>query len=293
MAKKTLYLLLDTETTMKNGMVFDMAFSLFDRKGKRYEHGSFLFKDVLAIEEPFYKDKIAEYWNLAYKRKVKPMSVRAVRRYFNNMLENYLANNKVIMCAYNAAFDTSHLGMTSENMVKKPFLSSKAKGLQFLDLWYAWVQGCPKNYGKHAPWTHEKPGTINPKNGRPLPWNIKTSAEAVYQFITKNPFFIEKHMAHSDIEIEQVILMDILKRKQKLPVVSSPKEFQAMPWKLAQERCKEYIIERIGKEQLLMETQVPDLTEKTGHMKEIQFPKLDSEIREERRQAELEAQSLA
>jgi len=49
MAKQTLYLMLDTETTMKNGLVFDAAFELFDRSGNTYEYGSYLFSDVLAI----------------------------------------------------------------------------------------------------------------------------------------------------------------------------------------------------------------------------------------------------
>lgn len=269
----------DIETTMKNGMAFDIAYDLIDKKKKVYESGSFLVKDVLAIEEPFYKDKIARYWTLAYKHKIKPMSMKAIRKVMNEVISDYLADkHKVVFCAYNAAFDTSHLSLTSQNIIKKPFLKESAKGLLFLDLWYAWVQGCPIDFGWHAPWTHgDKAGTINPKTGKRFPFNIKTSAEAVFRYISDNPAFIEEHIGYADLIIEKDILVNVLKRKKQLPIVTSPKFFQAMPWKIAQERCKVPIEARKNKQMSMLElmADIPDLTQKTGHMTEIVFPSSD------------------
>lgn len=265
MPRKVLYLLIDTETTKKNGLVFDAAFELFDKKGNTFETGSFIFKDILAVEEPFYREKIAQYWGLVYKQKAKPVYFRTFRRVFNNMLERYLNKGyKIVICAYNAAFDISHLALNCKHMLDgATFLNENTKGVYFMDLWHAWVMGCPVDYGYFAPMSDKG--------------NIRTSAEVVYRYISECHDFEEKHIAHSDILIEKVILMDIIRRKKKMPVVNTPAKFQAMPWKIAQERCHIPIAERKARQALMkpiLET-VPDLSTKTGHMADqptIVFP---------------------
>lgn len=279
MTQKTLYCLMDTETTMKNGMVFDFAFDLFDRSGKTFESGSYLFTDVLAIEEPFYKEKIAQYWQLVYKHHIKPASLRVVRRVFNKTLQRYIKKGyKIVLCAYNAQFDITHLGETSENILSKKWLEPETKNLWFYDLWHGWVAGCPVDYGWTAPLTHEKAGQKNPKTGKPFPFNIKTSAEAVYSYLVDNPHFEEKHIAFSDILIEKVILLDILARKKKMHIVRSPKDFISHPWKIAQERCRGPIEARKLRQMSMAPIleAVPDITTKdapmAGDIPTIVFP---------------------
>jgi hypothetical protein len=275
MARKTLYFLVDTETTEKNGMVFDMAFDLFDRTGRTYEYGSYLFKDVLMIEEPFFKEKIGQYWNLAFKQRVKPVSVRTARYVFNHIVGKYLRQGfKVVICAYNAAFDLSHLSLTCENLLNVKWMTPESKGVQFLDLWHGWVAGCPVEYGYTADFVHgAKAGTINPKTKKPFSWNIKTSAESVYKYIADNQHFEEKHIAHSDIIIEKVILLDILRRKKKLHIVDHPSKFVSMPWKIAQERCREPIEFRKAKQMSMAELIQPiaPVTEKKGGLQQTIF----------------------
>lgn len=272
MAKRTLYCIIDTETTMKNGLVFDFAFSLVDRHGFILEQGSFLFTDVLSIEEPFYKDKIAEYWKLVYKHKLYPTKIKVARRIFNDMLSGYLPNSKIVLCAYNATFDITHLSKTCRNLNDgMSWLTYETRKLMFMDLWHAWVQGCPVDYGWTAPFVHgDKAGTTNPKTGKPFSWNIKTSAETVYRYIVDNHSFEEKHIAYADLIIERIILLDILRRKKKLPIVSDPSNFVAMPWKIAQQRCRIPIESRKDKQLSLREliSEVPSLTVKNGNFTE-------------------------
>jgi hypothetical protein len=255
---------MDTETTMKNGLVFDFAFELFDKRGLTYESGSFLFKDVMSIEEPFYKEKIANYWVLASKKYVKPMTVRAVRRIVNNTLRKYTALGfQIIICAYNAQFDVTHMGMTSEELTGKKFLDPDIKGIKFFDLWHGWCVGCPIEFGYSAPMTPAG--------------NLRTTAETVFRYLTDNPNFVERHVAFFDLQIEKIILMDILKRKKKMHIVNSPKEFVSMPWKLVTQRCRKPIEFRKAKQESMAEIieQVPDLSTKEGHLKEnptIFFP---------------------
>lgn len=251
MAKKTIYCLIDTETTKANGLVFDFAYQFRTKHGNVKAAGSFLFKDVLALEEPFYKNKIAEYWNLVYKKRVKPVSVRTARRIFNKSLSGFLeSGNKVVITAYNAAFDISHLALTCEGMTGKRFLESHNKSVHFMDLWHAWVMGCPVAYGYTAP--------ISDKG------NIRTSAEAVYRFLANNHSFEERHIAHSDLIIEGIILQDVIARKKKMPIVSHPKDFVGSPWRIAQQRCKVPIEIRKAKQQSLpgIGEDIPDLSTK-------------------------------
>lgn len=275
--RKTLYLLMDTETTKNNGLVFDFAFELFDRHGFTYEYGSYVFTDILAIEEPFFKEKIADYWKHVYRRKITPMPMHTVRFLFNRMLKKYADSNyKIVICAYNANFDVTHLGSTSRNVNSEHFLTTKHDNIKFLDLWHGWADGCPVEYGYTAPWVHETPGRLNPKTGKPYSWNIKTSAESVYQYIIGNNNFIEKHVAYEDIVIEKVILFDMLKRKKKLHIVDSPKDFVSMPWKIVQERCAKPIEIRKEKQLQLyaMLDSVPKLAEQVEETQQtsIVFP---------------------
>ncbi len=242
MARKNLYCIVDSETTKKNGLVFDMAYMFVDKAGKIYTKNSFLFKDVLAVEEAWYKEKVSQYWTLTYKRMIKPVTFKVGRKVFNSDVAYFRKEGyKVIFCAYNAPFDIRALGTTSEALTKEKFLTRENIPLHLFDLWHGWISNCPIDYGYVAPWTHEKPGTINPKTGRPFPWNIATNAESVYKYIADLNHFEEKHIAHSDILIEYIILMDILNRKKKMHVVTHPNQMVSMPWKLAQERCREAI----------------------------------------------------
>ncbi len=264
MARKTLYCIVDSETTKQNGLVFDMAYNFVDKKANSYASGSFLFKDVLALEEAWYKEKIAQYWTLAFKHKVKPVTFKVGRFAFNRDLARLRAMGyKIIFCAYNAPFDIDHLGMTSLELCGQQFLEKINTPLALFDLWHGWVAGCPIDYGLTAPFVHgDKAGAINPDTGKPFSWNIKPSAEAVYKYISGDENFEEKHIAHSDIMIELIILLDILKRKRKMHVVQSAKDFVHMPWKLAQERCKVHIETRKNRQMSFREivNTIPDQT---------------------------------
>jgi hypothetical protein len=265
--KKRLYCLIDTETTKHNGLVFDMAYELMDKNGQTYELESFLFKDVLAIEDPFYKEKIAEYWNLCYKQKVKPLSTKAVRRIFNKQMASYQNKGyEIVMTAFNAAFDIRVLGETSRDKIGKAWLEKDVatKGIKLFDLWHGWVMGCPKNYGVTAAMSEKG--------------NIKTSAEEVFRYISHNPQFEEKHVAHSDIKIEKIILMDILKRKKKLHIVDSPKSFVAQPWKIAQERCRAAIEYRKAKQSSLTAVidKIASQTVSTDHLRKMNIVDRDN-----------------
>ena len=267
--KKKLYALVDTETTMRNGLVFDFAYDIFDRHGLTYATRSFLFKDVMAIEEPFFKEKIANYWTLVARGLVKPISFRVARRHFNTVLKHYNDMGfDIIVCAYNAAFDVGVLGKTTKALLGADykFLTLKVK---LFDVMHGWAATCPKDYGKFAPFNV-------PKSGRTPTGNISTTAENVYRYEANDPTFTERHVAFEDVKIEKQILLKIINRKKKMHIVTNPADFVGSPWKLVQERCSRYIKERadypLKNKQVTMENVtdfIPNYTVSKSHKQKM------------------------
>lgn len=215
---KQAFIVFDCETTKHNGMVFDAGWSTITRSGRTIGQGSYIFKDILQTDNPFYKQKIARYWEMAYERNIRPTTFIAFRRLFNWHIK-HLADNKYepIFCAYNAAFDTRVVSKTSMVMVGKPFLN---RPLRLLDIWDSWAISCPKNYIAE----------ISPAG------NIRTNAESVYKFEMNLEHFEEDHTGFQDTLIEKEILLKVLARKKQLPIVNHPSQFDAQPWRKVQER---------------------------------------------------------
>ncbi len=217
--KKQVFVVLDTETTKRNGMVFDAGWTTIDRSGKLYGMGSFLFKDILEQDNPFYRHKIASYWQMAWNRDIRPVKFKVFRKLFNLHLAYLRAQGlQPIVCAYNAAFDTRVLSLTSKTMTGKPFLNAP---VLMLDIWDAWAKTCPKRYVAE----------VSPSG------NIRTRAEDVFKFESNQPDFVEAHTGYEDTKIEAQILLKVLSRKRgKLPIVTHPKQFNAQPWRTVQQR---------------------------------------------------------
>jgi len=216
--KKQIFVVIDTETTKRNGMVFDAGWTSIDRNGKIYSRGSFIFKDVLAQDNPFYRHKIANYWEMAYDRAVRPVTFDYFRKRFNRHLKALIrCGYEPVICAYNAAFDTRVLGLTSRTMLDKPFLESRVR---LLDIWDAWADCCPMRYTAEVS-----------QSG-----NIRTRAQDVYRFESGQPDFEEAHTGYEDTKIEAQILLKVLARKRKLPIVNHPRDFAGSPWRKVQVR---------------------------------------------------------
>jgi hypothetical protein len=84
-----------------------------------------------------------------------------------------------------------------------------------LDIWGNWALSAPKCY--------TAPATASGKF-------LSTTAQNVYRFESQQPDFIEAHTAYEDTTIEAEILLKILRRKKRLKVVKTPREFDAQIW---------------------------------------------------------------
>lgn len=227
MSTKKYYMVLDTETVSTARIPFDIAYTIIDRKGNVVEKKRFLVADLfntpmgqhLLVHDDFSKNKISRYLSMI-NNGVSPTYFSTIREEIRSTVKRY----NCIVCAYNAQFDYECLTNFAQSLGFKNFFKSSTI---IWDLWNVAVSLLvnSRNYVKFC----LENGFYNEKG------NLKTSAEVVYRYITKNTDFVEKHTALEDTEIEAEILATCLKRHQKLNTDFMGQVFRHPVWKT---RCR-------------------------------------------------------
>ncbi len=62
--QRNAYVVMDTETSYRNGLVFDFGWTTIDKRGNVLGSGDLNFLDVITKEKPYYVNKIAGYANM-------------------------------------------------------------------------------------------------------------------------------------------------------------------------------------------------------------------------------------
>lgn len=222
MIKPTIFFVTDIETTMQGQYAFDVAWKAIDRKGNEYGRGSYIIRETFEHGlVPFYKSKMGYYLEDTFARQITPASIRFVRDQYNAQIEALQdRGHRVILTAYNAAFDFKHLPRTYKFLLdneKAQFLTRK---VELMDIWQHWGDSVPRAYAS----SHTARASAS---GRFL----STSAESAYRFEAQDADFIEKHIAWHDVEIESEILVKALARRKKMHIVSKPSDFVGAVWR--------------------------------------------------------------
>ena len=222
--QKTIFGVVDIETTYKKRIAFDIAWLFTDRhgnqedsEGNKYGSGSYVIRKAFEMDVPFFAEKLGHYFDDAYAHLIKPADIWDVRQEFNEQIcalqdKGY----RVILCAYNARFDFTYLPKTYLELTEgegKTFLGQR---IPLLDIWNFWGESVPKHY--IAPLTNSEKF-------------LSTSAESAYKFEFGKPDFVERHIAFSDCLIEKDILVRALSRKKKLPLVYRVDDFEGSVYK--------------------------------------------------------------
>lgn len=228
MPAKKFFMVLDTETC--SDYVFDCGFTLVDRKGKIYETGSFVVAEFInnphlldMFNDPFTRTKIAQYYYHLYMRD-NSFTVISFDE-LHNIINKVCAEYHPTVCAYNLAFDLSHLNKTSQYFDKgEKFFRDNT--LDYIDLWNSAMSVITtKSYVKFC----VENNFFTPKH------NIRTDAETVYRFISGNIDFEEKHTAFEDTIIETEILMSCLKKHKRFDKSIVGMVMHNLNWKKIQE----------------------------------------------------------
>jgi len=216
--KPTLFVVTDIETTMKKRIAFDIAWKIIDRKGREYGRGSYVIREAFCHDVPFFAQKLGFYFDDAFAGLIRPASILEVRAEYNAQIANLQQlGHRVILGAYNSAFDFKYLPETLSILtdgVETRWLTNR---VELMDIWDYWGESVPRHYAQKASAS---------ASGR----FVSTSAEEAYKYEFVKDDFVERHIAWSDVEIESELLVRALSRKKKMPVVKSPAELAGAVW---------------------------------------------------------------
>lgn len=230
MSAKKYYLVLDVETanSTDDALVYDLGYVVCDKKGNIYEADSFIVSDI------FYKE--AELMQSAYYAKKIPMYIEGIKSRAFNVVTFYEARERLLaamrkynveaVCAYNANFDYTALNTTQRWLTKSKYRFFLPYGTKVYCIWHmacqlictqkAYIKFCLEN------------GFVSPSG------NIKTNAETVYAYMTRDICYEENHTGLEDVLIETKILAKCFSQHKKVE-----KNINRFCWKIPQAKAKE------------------------------------------------------
>ena len=232
--RKNYYLTLDTETCGNFGqpLVYDIGFTIHDKKGFIYEKKSYVVREIFygewkKMKTAFYAKKIPHYKAGLKEGKWVAKSFWEIRKEIFSFLKEY--NIKAVI-AYNAGFDIKALNSTLNYLSK--FENNQTFFNEKTVVWCSWGMACEtvckqKTFFKLAhknDWVSEA-------------GNIRTSAEIVNRYINKDFDFKEAHTALEDAMIETAIFAKCMATHKKMT-----KNILVMPWRIPQNDFKNYVM---------------------------------------------------
>lgn len=171
-----------------------------------------IFEDEIAMNSAFFKNKIPFYnekLDVLCKDKdailYQLIKIPKVLKAINDIIKT---NNVKVISAYNVSYDYDGINNLYE---LRPHITNKFKRLNDLDiqkLFIKFLMDFPKAKKYFFKWCKE--------NKKTTPTGCaSTTAETVYQYITKNINFKEHHTGLRDLEIEFAIYKWILRKYKK------------------------------------------------------------------------------
>lgn len=227
--RKKYIMVVDVETTnnimnskFNDGLVYDLGFTIADKKGNIYAKRSFAIKEIFEWAElmstAYYKEKLPLYFNKLDKGIMEKITIWEARKRVKEAI-NYF-NIKEIY-AYNANFDFTTLNNTVRYLSGSACRWFFPYGTQICDIWHIACQvlGTQKTFA----WENVK----NEKN------NLTTSAERMFSYLSQDFEFEEEHTGLADALIETQILARCFKTHKKID-----KKINRACWRIPQKFAK-------------------------------------------------------
>jgi hypothetical protein len=206
--KSNMVLVLDTETCDLQGNVYDVGYTIANKKGEIFAQYNNLveetFTDAEKMMGAFYAKKIFTHYAPMLDRGEISISPWAkIVEKMQSDIEEFGVN---ILAAYNLGFDLRVMRQTNDLLENNSPLFCN---LELLDIWQFACETklSQKSYAKIA----RKLGWVSAAG------NIKTGAEFAYRFCSGDFGFIEDHTALSDAIIETEIMADCFSQKKRIP----------------------------------------------------------------------------
>ena len=228
--KKNYYLVLDVETanSTDDPLVYDLGFAVCDRKGNIYEAESYVVSDIFyketeLMQTAYYHEKLPKYYEGIKKQAFKVINFYMAKKRIADLIEKY---NIKAVCAYNASFDTKALNTTQRYLTNSKYRYFLPYGTEIYCIWHMACQVIctQKRYIKFC----LDNGFVSESG------NIKTSAETVFAYMTKNEKYEECHTGLQDVLIETQIMAKCFAQHKKMN-----KKINRLCWRIPQSKVKE------------------------------------------------------
>lgn len=213
-------LVLDTETAntiqtddgldMSNVLAYDIGWAIIDTHGTIYRERSFINREIFIKEKnlmqsAYYAKKVPQYWNEINSGQRKIASIYQIRQTMIQDIEDFQIKE---VCAHNARFDWKSLDNTQRYCTKSAFRYWMPFGI----VWWDSLKMARSVICKMPTYKRfcQENGYIC-ASGR-----LKTTAEVLYRFITKDKTFTEAHTGLEDVRIESAIVAYCYRQHKKM-----------------------------------------------------------------------------
>lgn len=227
--KKQYFLVIDVETanSTDDALVYDLGLAVTDRQGNIYETASMVISDIFTDEvqlmnSAYYAEKIPSYHKGIQNHEFEITNFYQARRFVISIMEKYGIDT---VAAYNAHFDSTALNTTQRWLTKSKYRYFFPYGTKIICIWHMACQVIctQKRYYKFC----QNNDFVSPSG------NIKTSAETVYAYMTKDVNFDESHTGLADVLIECQIMAKCFAQHKKMD-----KSINRLCWRIPQNRQK-------------------------------------------------------
>lgn len=216
---QNIFMVLDTETCDLKGHVYDVGYTITNKRGQILSEYNALVSEIFTDAEKmmgaFYARKMFSHY--APMLDTGEISLVSWADIVANIQSDVSVYNVNVLSAYNLGFDRRVMGQTNELLGNGAIFQSPVKQL---DIWQFACEA-KLNTATYKQLANEQ-GWVSAAG------NIRTGAEYAYRFCRGDWGFIEDHTALSDARIETAILADCFSAKKRVPygIVN------AQPWRI-------------------------------------------------------------
>ena len=224
--EKKSIMVLDTETCDLKGHVYDVGYTVTNRKGEIAKTYNALVAEIFTDAElmmgAFYARKLfSHYAPMLDRGEISLVSWADIVTQMRADAKEYNIN---VVAAYNLGFDRRVMRTTNKLLGNGPVFEGCFPNPRLLDIWQfacetKLSQARYKEIARNLGWVSSA-------------GNIKTGAEYAYRFCSGDHGFIEDHTALSDAIIETKILADCYACKKSVPYDI----INAQPWRIVNEK---------------------------------------------------------
>ena len=215
--RKKYYMVLDTETcpidreledvTPTNMLVYDIGYTITDKKGNVYRTGSYIVSDIFfgefytKMQSSYYADKIPKYMEQIAKGERVVKTWKQISFLLRKDLEEFDIN---VVVAHNARFDYGVLRNTKDYLEEYPMLP-------YVEWWdtLKMARSILKERKSYKRFCEDN--NYMTKNNQ-----CRFTAEVIYRYLTNDLEFEESHTGLEDTLIEKDILAFCIKQHKKM-----------------------------------------------------------------------------